>query len=163
TCSNPAARDGTACSDGNSCTQTDTCQSGVCTGQNPVVCTASDACHLAGSCNPSTGTCSNPTAPDGTGCSDGNPCTHTDTCRGGATRGAQPAPCRGGPCAGQTAWGGPAPEPRPPAARSTPSPGVCDTPPTPAGPPCDDATASTLTAPGAGGLWGGSTAKPSPA
>ena len=61
-CSNPAAANGTACNDGNACTQTDTCQSGTCTGSNPVTCTASDQCHVAGTCNPSTGTCSNPTA-----------------------------------------------------------------------------------------------------
>ena len=32
--------------DGNVCTQTDTCQGGICVGSNPVVCTASDQCHL---------------------------------------------------------------------------------------------------------------------
>jgi hypothetical protein len=38
----------------------------VCTGSNPVTCTASDACHVAGTCDPSTGTCSNPPAPSNT-------------------------------------------------------------------------------------------------
>src|SRR5262249_20740471 len=33
-CANPAKADGTACNDGNACTQTDTCQSGTCTGSN---------------------------------------------------------------------------------------------------------------------------------
>jgi hypothetical protein len=82
-CSNPAATNGTTCNDGNACTQSDTCQSGVCTGSNPVVCTALDQCHVAGICNVSTGTCSNPNAPDGTSCSDHNACTLSDTCQGG--------------------------------------------------------------------------------
>src|SRR5439155_367579 len=77
-CSNPAAADGTACNDGNACTQTDSCQSGVCTGSNPVSCTASDQCHIAGTCDPATGHCSNPAAVDGTTCDDGNACTQTD-------------------------------------------------------------------------------------
>src|SRR5262249_47766714 len=46
---------------------------------NVVSCGASDQCHLPGVCNPATGTCSNPTQPDGTGCSDGNACTQLDT------------------------------------------------------------------------------------
>jgi hypothetical protein len=41
-CSNPTAADGTTCDDGDACTQTDTCVAGVCTGSNPVICTASD-------------------------------------------------------------------------------------------------------------------------
>jgi uncharacterized repeat protein (TIGR01451 family) len=77
------------CSDGNACTRNDACQGGVCTGSNPVVCTPSDRCHLAGTCNPETGACSNPSAPNGTACSDGNACTGPDTCSGGE--------CVGGP------------------------------------------------------------------
>jgi hypothetical protein len=56
--------DGAPCDDGNVCTQTDTCQSGTCTGANPVVCKAQDVCHAAGVCDPATG-CSNPPAPCG--------------------------------------------------------------------------------------------------
>jgi hypothetical protein len=82
-CSNPAKPNGTACDDGNACTRTDTCQNGVCTGSNPVACTASDQCHVAGACDPATGTCSNPAKPDGTACNDGNLCTSGDTCRAG--------------------------------------------------------------------------------
>src|SRR5580704_8461850 len=69
-CSNPEATNGTACNDGNACTQTDACESGTCTGSDPVTCTASDACHVAGTCNPSTGACSNPPPADGTSCND---------------------------------------------------------------------------------------------
>ncbi|HMG20952.1 MAG TPA: hypothetical protein VK607_06530, partial [Kofleriaceae bacterium] len=46
---------------------------GVCTDRCAgVTCTASDACHAAGTCDPATGTCSNPAVADGTACSDGN-------------------------------------------------------------------------------------------
>ncbi len=79
----PSKPDGTACTDGNACTQTDTCQAGTCTGANPVVCTPLDQCHVAGICNPADGVCSNPSQPDGTGCTDGNACTQTDTCQAG--------------------------------------------------------------------------------
>lgn len=61
----------TLCSDGNACTQNDTCQDGVCVGAGPVVCQPLDECHLAGTCNPATGQCSNPVAPDGTPCTGG--------------------------------------------------------------------------------------------
>jgi len=63
--------DGTTCNDGNACTQTDACQAGACTGTNPVTCMPSDACHAAGTCDPTSGTCSNPTAADGTVCPGG--------------------------------------------------------------------------------------------
>ena len=56
---------GAYCDDGNACSQTDTCEGGVCNGGDPVVCTASDQCHDAGTCNPSDGTCSNPPAVGG--------------------------------------------------------------------------------------------------
>ena len=87
TCSNPTAPNGTACNDGSACTQSDSCQSGVCTGSSPVVCTASDACHVAGTCNPANGTCSNPTAPNGTVCNDGNATTCGDVCSSGVCGG----------------------------------------------------------------------------
>ncbi len=87
-CSNPAKADGTPCTDGNACTQTDTCQSGSCVGSNPVTCTALDQCHVAGTCNPATGTCSNPALAGcklctaDIDCDDQNVCTY-DTCNGG--------------------------------------------------------------------------------
>jgi uncharacterized repeat protein (TIGR01451 family) len=93
TCSYANKADGTTCNDGNACTQTDTCQAGVCTGSNPVVCAASDQCHVAGTCNPSTGQCSNPNAPNGTTCNDGNACTQTDTCQAGVCKGSNPVVC----------------------------------------------------------------------
>src|SRR5262249_23621400 len=76
--------DNTPCSDGNACTSGETCQSGSCgSPTSTVTCTALDQCHLAGTCNVSTGVCSNPNAPDGTSCSDHNACTLSDTCQGG--------------------------------------------------------------------------------
>src|SRR5947208_16772362 len=69
-CSSSAKPDGASCNDGNGCTQTDTCQSGVCTGSNPVVCTALDQCRVAGTCDPTTGVCSNPNKTNGTACND---------------------------------------------------------------------------------------------
>ncbi len=92
-CSNPAKVDGTACNDTNACTQTDTCQAGACTGSNPVICNASDQCHVAGVCNMGTGACSNPTKADGAACNDANACTQSDTCQAGACTGANPVSC----------------------------------------------------------------------
>lgn len=78
---------GTPCSDTNACTQTDTCQSGVCAGGNPVVCTPLDGCHDAGVCNPASGQCSNPVKPDGAACDDGDACTTPDQCTSGVCEG----------------------------------------------------------------------------
>ncbi|WP_163866324.1 MYXO-CTERM sorting domain-containing protein [Myxococcus eversor] len=63
--------DGAACDDGNACTRSDSCHAGACTGADPVMCGASDACHAEGSCNPSTGACSNPELEDGSACAGG--------------------------------------------------------------------------------------------
>lgn len=91
-CSNPAAPDGTPCSTGNACVRGATCQNGVCTGTT-VVCTASDQCHVAGTCDPTTGTCSNPPAPNGTPCDTGNKCILSATCQSGVCVGANPVVC----------------------------------------------------------------------
>jgi len=64
----------TPCNDADPCTTPDTCSSGTC-GGTPVVCTPSDACHLAGVCDSGTGLCSNPPKD----CSDTDPCT-TEGC-----------------------------------------------------------------------------------
>ncbi|MDI1476536.1 kelch repeat-containing protein [Polyangium sp. y55x31] len=95
-----AANDGTcslftgpACDDGSACTKVDTCQAGVCVGASPIVCTAVDQCHDAGTCNPATGVCSIPSKPDGTDCVDGNACTQTDTCQSGKCVGTNPVQC----------------------------------------------------------------------
>jgi MYXO-CTERM domain-containing protein len=92
-CSNPNKADGSACSDGDACTQTDTCVAGGCSGANPKVCVPLDQCHVAGTCNPMNGVCSNPNKADGSGCSDGDACTQTDTCVAGSCSGANPKVC----------------------------------------------------------------------
>ncbi|HVN86324.1 MAG TPA: hypothetical protein VMW17_15935 [Candidatus Binatia bacterium] len=92
-CSNPAANDGASCDDGDACTQTDTCQAGVCSGGDPVVCIALDQCHVAGTCNTGTGLCSNPTKTDNTACDDGNACTTDDTCHSGVCTGGTALVC----------------------------------------------------------------------
>ena len=66
--------DGTACDDGQACTEADACTAGTCQGR-PITCSAPDACHSAGVCDPATGTC---TTPD-IRCEDGDPCT-TNAC-----------------------------------------------------------------------------------
>jgi hypothetical protein len=77
----------TSCNDGNACTYNDHCDgAGNCISGGTVTCTASDQCHIAGTCTPSTG-CSNPNAPNGTGCNDNNACTVQDTCNNGACQG----------------------------------------------------------------------------
>ena len=92
-CSNQPAPNGTTCTDGNACTQTDTCQSGTCVGGDPVVCSALDQCHDAGTCNTTTGVCSNPNKTNGTTCNDGNACTQTDSCQSGTCVGGNPVVC----------------------------------------------------------------------
>ena len=56
-------------------------------------CPASDQCHVAGTCSPATGVCSDPVAPDGTACSDGDLCTQGDACQSGTCTGANPVVC----------------------------------------------------------------------
>jgi cysteine-rich repeat protein len=131
TCSNPPKPDGSACTDGNACTQTDTCAGGVCGGANPVVCTALDQCHDAGTCDTGTGVCSNPSKPDGTTCTDGDACTQTDACTGGTCTGTNPVVCTAldqchdaGTCDTGT--------------------GTCPTPVKPDGSACDDGDACTV-------------------
>jgi len=131
-CSNPAKPNGTTCNDGNACTRTDTCQTGTCTGANPVVCTALDQCHVAGTCAPETGICSDPAKADGSACNDANACTQTDTCQGGACSGGNPVVCTAldqchiaGTC--------------------TPATGLCTNPFQPNGTSCNDGNECTIT------------------
>ena len=79
-CVHVDAADGSSCDDGDACTQTDACVGGACTGANPVLCTALDACHIAGTCDPGSGSCSNPLEADETPCSDGDACSLGDRC-----------------------------------------------------------------------------------
>src|SRR5262249_23847735 len=92
-CTNPALEDGFPCNDGDACTHTDTCQAGACVGGSPVVCTATDQCHDAGTCDPATGICSNPARRDGATCNDGDACTKVDRCAAGLCVGSDPVVC----------------------------------------------------------------------
>jgi len=92
-CSNPDKPNGTPCNDGDACTTTDTCQNGACTGSGAPTCTAQDQCHVAGTCDPQTGQCTNPAKGNGTPCDDGDLCTQTDTCQGGTCIGGDPFSC----------------------------------------------------------------------
>jgi hypothetical protein len=82
-CSYSVKANGSACSDNNLCTTSDSCQGGLCVGANPKPCTASDQCHVAGTCDPASGNCSNPSKPNNSACSDGDVCTLVDTCQSG--------------------------------------------------------------------------------
>ena len=91
-CSAPIKVNGTTCNDQNACTRIDTCQNGACTGGNPVTCAAIDQCHDAGTCSPSTGTCSNPNKINGTLCNDARVCTMADRCMEGICTGTVTCP-----------------------------------------------------------------------
>lgn len=65
-----ALKNGQDCDDGNACTLTDICQTGVCIGADPLVCTPQDVCHNQGVCNVATGICTNPAKNDWESCAD---------------------------------------------------------------------------------------------
>ncbi len=74
-CTREPRNDGELCLAGaNFCTDVGACRNGACAAGPAVVCTASDACHAAGVCDPATGRCSNPVAPDGTACGNNGRC-----------------------------------------------------------------------------------------
>jgi hypothetical protein len=128
-CSNPPKPAGSACNDANACTTSDTCQGGTCTGTSPVVCTASDLCHAVGTCNPTTGACSNPSQPDGSPCNDGSACTQVDTCHAGVCGGGAPVDCSANQCRN--------------AGTCDPATGTCSGPVSPDGTGCDDGNLCT--------------------
>jgi hypothetical protein len=88
-CANPKYYNGTVCADGNPCTWGDTCQNGLCTPDpnRNTTCTASDECHAVGTCDTTSGICSNPAKQQGTTCNDGNVCTNNDVCAAGVCGG----------------------------------------------------------------------------
>jgi Thrombospondin type 3 repeat len=62
-------------------------------GSGTVTCAPTDACHLAGSCDPTRGSCTVVPAPDGTSCSDGNACNGVETCQAGNCVAGPPPAC----------------------------------------------------------------------
>ena len=97
---------GSACSGCATCSPlTGTCVAGTC--PDP------DQCHSAGTCDTTTGLCSNPAKNTGS-CNDGNACTEYDTCKAGVCVGT-PVTCAASTChvagtcsAGNCPTGGPA-------------------------------------------------------
>ena len=130
-CSNVTARDGTVCTDNDACTSGDACQLGICVPGPARVCAASDVCHLAGVCAPSTGVCSNPVGPNGTACDDGNLCTSVDVCQAGICTGGSAKTCVASDACHV-------------AGTCNPSSGLCSSPNAPEGLACDDALMCTL-------------------
>jgi MYXO-CTERM domain-containing protein len=108
-CSTPAKPNGTPCDDGDVCTQTDACQDGACAGANPVTCPPPDACHLAGTCNSQTGSCSYLAASSDTVCvaetcqgtvaASTRYCDGEGNCRPGETQECAPFACAKAVCA----------------------------------------------------------------
>jgi len=143
-CVRPARPDGTPCDDGSACTRPDVCQAGVCTGTNPVVCTAPDQCHDAGICQPATGVCSSPARPDGAPCSDGNACTSGDACQAGACVSGSPVVCTASDSCHV-------------AGVCNPLDGTCSNPARPDGTPCDDGSVCTSGESCTGGVCGSGT------
>ncbi len=122
--------EGGACEDGSKCTLQDTCQGGTCKAGAAVTCTAASDCHLIGTCDPGTGTCSTPTKPLGAACEDGNLCTLNDACNAGVCA---PGALRGCPVKGVCYLVG----------TCNPATGVCSEPQQPNGTSCDDGVACT--------------------
>ena len=130
-CTHTPVGNGTHCVGTNKCDQTYTCQNGVCTGGSPVICTAVDQCHTAGTCDPTNGLCSDPPAADGTTCDDGNACTTRDSCTGGICGGTLVTCTAMDQCHAVGAC--------------DPANGLCSNPPAPDGTTCTDGSACTQT------------------
>jgi hypothetical protein len=77
--------DGSPCDDANACTTGDTCVAGACTPDATIPCPDDGNPCTEDVCVPATGTCGAPAT--GT-CDDGDPCTTSDVCAGGACGGA---------------------------------------------------------------------------
>jgi hypothetical protein len=101
-CSNPVKADGSSCNDGDICTSFDVCTNGSCAGTTS--CTALDQCHDAGTCDSSTGACTNPLKANGSSCNDDMLCTSPDVCTNGSCAGTDTcldgAVCEGNQCVG---------------------------------------------------------------
>lgn len=82
--------DGFPCNDSNACTQTDRCQSGICTGSSPIQCADDGNVCTADLCDTGSGNCIHPPHPNTHACDDGSGCTSGDHCDGNSA-------CVGGP------------------------------------------------------------------
>src|SRR5262249_36105482 len=125
------------CDDGNASTVGDVCTAGVCAGVDHcagVTCAASDQCHVAGTCDHATGTCSNPAKADGTTCNDGSANTVDDICTAGVCSGVDH--CVGVTCSASDQCHS--------AGTCDHATGVCSNPTKANGTTCDDANAATV-------------------
>ncbi len=84
-CTHTMIPTGSSCDDGNPCTVGELCTGTVCGGGQARDCNDGNGC-TADLCDTGTG-CVHLSAPDGTGCNDGNLCTQADQCRNGACAG----------------------------------------------------------------------------
>jgi hypothetical protein len=91
-CSQPVKSNGTSCDDEDACTQEDICEEGTCIGINPVTCSALNQCHDVGTCDTTTGQCSQPLKANNSTCDDGDACTDDDVCLSGMCRGVDSCP-----------------------------------------------------------------------
>ncbi len=89
TCQN--VPDGTPCPDSNLCDGEEYCQTGQCLGGTPLDCTNQNSC-TNDSCDPAVG-CVHAPVPDGTSCSDQNPCNGVETCQSGHCTQGTPLDC----------------------------------------------------------------------
>jgi slime mold repeat-containing protein len=88
------------CTDGNACNGAETCQGGVCVAGLPPDCDDGNQCTR--DCDPAVGCVNTPLA-NGTGCSDGDACTQSDTCQAGVCVGGAARNCNdGNPCTDDT-------------------------------------------------------------
>jgi hypothetical protein len=87
------APDDDACDDGNPCTTDDKCQQGTCVAGTSMTCPVPDQCHLAGVCDPTSGTCIDTPKPDGTACAYSAACPDDDLCRTGSCMAGICRPC----------------------------------------------------------------------
>src|SRR5207248_563673 len=128
-CVHPAKANGSSCDLDNDLCTLDTCDAGACTAGSSVTCTASDQCHDAGECSPTTGLCSNPAKANGSSCDlDSDLCTRA-TCEAAACTAGSSVTCTASDRCHE-------------AAECSPTTGLCSNPAKANGPSCDLASAT---------------------
>ncbi len=85
-CKGTTAADGTSCNTDETLCTVETCKSGKCQLQAPVVCPSLGEC-VDNVCQPKTGKCQGQAWPDGSSCDDGNDCTNGESCSNGTCQG----------------------------------------------------------------------------
>ena len=81
--------DRTPCDSGDLCLEDEACDSGVCSGGDPVDCSDLDDACVVGVCNPDDGACETMPANEGDPCDDQDACTVMDACVDGTCMGAE--------------------------------------------------------------------------